>query len=85
MEGADIQRYRQGMAELTPREAEVLRGLLRYESSKVIAAKLGIKKTTVDKHRARILERTGVRSTVELIVLVNVLGPPDDLPTPEPD
>ena len=38
-------------------------------SSKEVAARLGISPRTVDHHRARILEKLGVRSLAELIAL----------------
>lgn len=74
IEDANMERYRQGLAMLTPREVEVFLAMLEYEPSKVIAARLGIKKTTVDKHRSRILQRTGVKSSLELIVLAKIVG-----------
>lgn len=60
-------------AKLTAREAEIVRLIVENPaevSSKEVAARLGISPRTVDHHRARILEKLGVRSLAELIALV---------------
>lgn len=57
---------------LTARELEISDHIVRNPaetSSKEIAARLGISPRTVDHHRARILEKLGVRSVAELISL----------------
>ena len=57
------------IAALSPREREVLDGLVAGKPSKVIAYDLGISVRTVEVHRARMLERLGTRSTAEAIRL----------------
>ena len=52
---------------LTKREIEVLQLLCKDHNSREIAEKLNIAKTTVDKHRANILEKTGQKSTIGLM------------------
>lgn len=52
---------------LSVREFEILEFLKQGLSSKDIAEKLNISKTTVDTHRRNILEKTGMKSTAELI------------------
>lgn len=51
---------------LSEREKDVLEFLLEGLSSKEIAEKLFISKTTVDTHRRNILDKTGLKSTIEL-------------------
>ena len=54
---------------LTEREKEVLALLFKGLTSKEIAIELFISKTTVDTHRRNILDKTGIKSTAELIAL----------------
>ena len=54
---------------LTPREQDVLSALALGRSNKVIAGDLGISVRTVEVHRARMLERLGVRTSAEAIRL----------------
>jgi len=55
---------------LSPREIEILEMVTQGKTSKEIAAELFISKTTVDTHRRNILEKTGARSTSELLMKV---------------
>ncbi len=57
------------IATLSPREREVLDGLVAGKPNKLIAYSLGIGTRTVEVHRARMLERLGTRSTAEAIRL----------------
>lgn len=52
---------------LTPRETDVLRGVLAGEQNKMIAHNLGISQKTVELHRARVMEKTGSASVSQLI------------------
>jgi FixJ family two-component response regulator len=54
------------IALLTAREQEVMQRLARGESTKVIAARLGISQKTVDNHRAKVLEKMGVENAAQL-------------------
>src|SRR5690606_19107170 len=57
---------------LTIRELEIVQRILERpaeSSSKEIAAHFGISPRTVDHHRARILEKLGLRSIIELIAV----------------
>jgi two-component system response regulator DctR len=58
------------LAELTPRERQVMERILAGEYNKTIADGLGIAVRTVEVHRARIFEKMGVRSAVELAQLL---------------
>jgi DNA-binding NarL/FixJ family response regulator len=51
---------------LTPREQEVIKQIAEGLSSEEIAEILVISKKTVDRHRANILEKLGMRNRVEL-------------------
>lgn len=58
------------LAELTPRERQVMECVLAGDYNKNIADALGIAVRTVEVHRARIFEKMGVRSAVELAQLL---------------
>ncbi len=55
------------LAQLTAREREVMEGVLRGLPNKAIADELGLVMRTVEVHRARLFEKMGVRSAVELV------------------
>jgi two-component system, LuxR family, response regulator FixJ len=57
------------VATLSTREREVLDGLLAGRPNKLIAYDLGISVRTVEVHRARMMERLGVRQFSEVIRL----------------
>lgn len=63
---ADLASIEQRIAALTPREREVMELILAGKFNKVIADQLNIAMRTVEVHRARIFEKMGVRSAVEL-------------------
>ncbi len=54
------------MADLTEREAEVMRLVIEGRPNKLIADALGISVRTVEVHRARVFEKMKVKSAVEL-------------------
>ncbi len=58
---------------LSKREREVLELVIQGKSSKLIARELGISRKTVDVHRSRIMEKTGVRSSAQLVGLLLTL------------
>lgn len=51
---------------LTPRESEIVKLIAEGHTSKEIAATLVISEKTVERHRANILEKLGMRNRVEL-------------------
>ena len=52
---------------LTPREREVLGYLMDGAANKVIAIELNISPRTVEIHRARVVEKMGVRTLPDLV------------------
>ena len=71
----------QRIATLSPREREVLDGLVAGRPNKVIAFDLGISVRTVEVHRARMMERLGTRKladAVRLAVLAKLAPPRRD-------
>ena len=62
------------IAELTPRERQVLDALVAGHPNKVIAYDLGISVRTVEVHRARMMERLRVRQLAEAIRLSVMAG-----------
>jgi two-component system, LuxR family, response regulator FixJ len=62
------------LALLSPREREVLEGLLDGLSNKSIAYDLAISPRTVEIHRARVMDKMGARSLSELVRLALAAG-----------
>ena len=57
----DLQRFG-----LTPRELDIVRGVVTGETNRAIAAQLGISENTVKRHIANIFDKVGASSRVEL-------------------
>ena len=66
----------QARAELTEREREVMALVIAGKPNKLVADALGISVRTVEVHRARVFDKMGVKSAVELANLLR------DQPTP---
>jgi DNA-binding CsgD family transcriptional regulator len=62
------------MLSLSRRERQVLDAVMEGRSNKMIARDLGITVRTVEAHRVRLLERLGVRTTVEAVRLATLSG-----------
>ena len=62
------------LALLSPREREVLEGLLAGLPNKTIAHDLAISPRTVEIHRARVMDKIGARSLSELVRLALAAG-----------
>ncbi|MBE0550307.1 MAG: response regulator transcription factor [Rubrivivax sp.] len=62
------------LAELTERECEVMQLVIDGRPNKLIADALSISVRTVEVHRARVFEKMGVRSAVELANLLRQAG-----------
>jgi FixJ family two-component response regulator len=70
-EAAEIGRR---LATLTPREREVLEGVVAGRLNKQIAASLEIALKTVKIHRGRMMEKMGAKSVAELVLLAERVG-----------
>lgn len=70
----DIVARRARFASLTPRECEVLAGVIAGRLNKEIAARLGIAEKTVKVHRGRVMAKAGVLSVAELTRLCQEVG-----------
>jgi DNA-binding NarL/FixJ family response regulator len=57
----------EALADLTPRQREVLQLVAEGRSAKEIAAALQISRRTAEFHKARIMETLGVQNTAELV------------------
>ena len=62
------------VAQLSPREQEILRGIARGASNKVIARELGIAETTVKIHVQHVLRKLDVTSRVQAAVIATEHG-----------
>ena len=57
------------LAQLTPAERKVADRLIAGKTNKMIAQELGLSTRTVEAQRARLMERLGIRSRIELLKL----------------
>lgn len=64
------QALRRRLEQLSPREVDVLRGLLDGRTSKEIARELEISPKTVDVHRANVMRKMGAGTSTELVRMV---------------
>lgn len=67
------ERVRAVLESLSPREHEVLDGVVEGKLNKVIAHELGISPRTVEVYRANVMSKTGARGLSELIRMVLLL------------
>jgi len=73
-DGAAKQAAEARLAELSPRERDVLRGLVAGKINKVIAHELSISPRTVEVYRANLMAKTGARSMSELMRIALAAG-----------
>lgn len=62
------------LATLTPRELEVLRGVIAGNLNKQIAAELGTTEKTIKVHRGRVMEKLDVHSVADLVRMCALIG-----------
>jgi FixJ family two-component response regulator len=65
---------RDRLSTLTPREFDVLKGVIAGMLKKQIAALLGVTEGTIKFHRRRVMEKLGVISVAELVILAQRAG-----------
>lgn len=71
---AEKLRLRGVFQSLSPREQEVLQGVVDGKMNKVIAFELGISPRTVEVYRANMMSKTGARGLSELVRMVMAAG-----------
>ena len=62
------------LAALSPRETEVLRGVVDGKANKIIAYELGISPRTVEVYRANVMAKTGARGLSDLVRMAMLAG-----------
>lgn len=73
-EASAIQSARDGIDRLTPREKDVLLGLIDGKANKIIAFELDISPRTVEIYRANLMDKLGVRSVAEAVRIAFAAG-----------
>jgi two-component system response regulator FixJ len=62
------------VAGLTPRERELLQGLVAGLSNKGVANKLGVSVRTIEMHRGNLMDRLGVKSLADAVRIALLAG-----------
>jgi RNA polymerase sigma factor (sigma-70 family) len=71
---AQRKKVRERLATLTPREFDVLKLVIAGMLNKQIASQLGTTEGTIKVHRGRVMEKMGVTSVAELVILAQRAG-----------
>jgi two-component system response regulator FixJ len=71
---AERKRFEQMLLTLSPREREVLQGVVAGKMNKVIAYELGISPRTVEVYRANVMSKTNAQSLSELVRVALLAG-----------
>ena len=74
VDDAETGRLRERFAALSPRERDVLSGVVAGKPNKIIAYELGISPRTVEVYRAGLMSKTGAGSLSELVRMTLTLG-----------
>jgi len=70
----ECRRFERMLATLSPREMDVLRGVIAGKMNKVIAHELGISPRTVEVYRANVMNKTQANSLSELVRIAMLAG-----------
>lgn len=73
-EASAMQSAREHIERLTPRERDVLLGLIDGKANKIIAYELDISPRTVEIYRANLMDKLGVRSVAEAVRIAFASG-----------
>lgn len=73
-QGAERQRFATMLETLSPREQDVLRGVIAGKANKIIAHELGISPRTVEVYRANVMTKTGAGGLSELVRMALLAG-----------
>lgn len=68
---------------LTPRQGQILQGMVAGQSNKMMARHLGLSPRTVESHRSQMLDRLGVSNISDAIRLANQAGVSPSCPEAE--
>jgi len=71
---AALQALRDHYAELSPRERQVMAGVVSGRMNKQVGGDLGISEITVKKHRGRVMDKMHARSLADLVNMSASLG-----------
>jgi FixJ family two-component response regulator len=66
-EWQNLERIRNHVASLTPREHEVFERVASGQANKVVAIELGISERTVEIHRSQVMQKTRARTLADLV------------------
>jgi two-component system response regulator DctR len=88
---ASVDTVKRQLAQLKPREKQVMERILAGKLNKVIADELNICMRTVEEHRSSLFRKMGVRKAVELAQLAEMVKPagrqekpiPNETPSPD--
>jgi FixJ family two-component response regulator len=72
-EASRLAEIKERIARLTPREAEVMRRVVDGQRNKVIASEMNITQSTVEVHRARVMDKMEARTLSELMRMLVTL------------
>lgn len=73
-QNVERQRFEQVLATLSPRERDVLKGVIAGKMNKVIAFELGISPRTVEVYRANVMSKTHANGLSELVRIALLAG-----------